>query len=129
VRLPTVPQVCFKQNIHGRSLADISAMATAWEAAPPNYTLATADSLFKEEGARCRSIWAWKVHCDSLFACLWGVTSIPACVGSDMHACEDVPGCVQPLAHASRYVLPAAAGCVNVLATAIIAAPFLPASR
>jgi hypothetical protein len=50
-----VLQVCFKQNIHGRSLAEISAMAKAWEAAPPNYTLATADSLFKEEGARCSS--------------------------------------------------------------------------
>jgi hypothetical protein len=50
-----VDQVCFKQNIHGRSLADIKAMAKAWEAAPPNYTLATADSLFKEEGERSSS--------------------------------------------------------------------------
>lgn len=45
-------QVCFKRNIHGRSLADIQAMAKAWEAAPPNTTLASADSLFKEEGAQ-----------------------------------------------------------------------------
>jgi hypothetical protein len=50
-----VLQVCFKQNIHGRSLADIKAMAKAWEAAPLNYTLATADSLFKEEGAHSSS--------------------------------------------------------------------------
>ena len=29
------PQVCFERNVHGRSRADIEAMATAWEPVPP----------------------------------------------------------------------------------------------
>jgi hypothetical protein len=74
-----VLQVCFKQNIHGRSLADITAMAKAWEAAPPNYTLATADSLFKEEGARCSSVWQHKVQWVSCLATLLaGVADVPS---------------------------------------------------
>jgi hypothetical protein len=42
--------VCFEQNIHQRSLEDITALARQWEAPPGTYTTATASLLLGEAG-------------------------------------------------------------------------------
>jgi len=43
-------QVCFQQNIHGRSLADIKVLAGQYEEAPSTYSTASATALFEDSG-------------------------------------------------------------------------------
>ncbi|CAL8468069.1 g7608 [Coccomyxa elongata] len=46
----TDPKVCFKRNVHGRTLEDIRAAARQWEAAPPSYPQLDPSWLLRPSG-------------------------------------------------------------------------------
>ncbi|BDA42243.1 probable YLP motif-containing protein 1 at C-terminar half [Coccomyxa sp. Obi] len=46
----TDPKVCFKRNVHGRTLEDIRAAASQWEAAPPSYPQLDPSWLLRPSG-------------------------------------------------------------------------------
>jgi hypothetical protein len=46
-----VRQVCYKRNIHKRSLRDIQSMQLRWEDTPTTYTTAAAASLLDDNMA------------------------------------------------------------------------------
>eukprot|EP00879_Flechtneria_rotunda_P004053 GHRR01004296.1.p1 GENE.GHRR01004296.1~~GHRR01004296.1.p1 ORF type:complete len:958 (+),score=345.87 GHRR01004296.1:210-3083(+) len=48
--LTSNPEECFRQNIHGRSHADIRRLAQQYELPPSMYTVATAAGLFRKNG-------------------------------------------------------------------------------
>jgi hypothetical protein len=42
-------QVCFKRNVHGRTLKEIQKLANGWEASPALYTLLDVSGLFQDD--------------------------------------------------------------------------------
>jgi YLP motif-containing protein 1 len=42
-------QVCFKRNVHGRTLKEIQKLANGWEASPAMYTLLDVSGLFQDD--------------------------------------------------------------------------------